>query len=114
MRVFAMLDGRAAGWSVGGTMTVVFMGAVFGAVGGALLWGGRRIFPRTPWARGLLFWGAIVLLGSRLLSPLTGDSLIAFTPFALLYGAVLYRVWCRVLIARWSAAAATPAIAPPS
>ena len=102
MRIFAMLEGRAPGWSVGGTMTIVFMGAAWGTLGGILLWLGRRYFKRSPVARGLVFWIPLTLLYLRGLSPLSTNSLIAFTPFYLAYGAVLYRVFCHRYVARWA------------
>lgn len=101
MRVFALLTDRAPGWSFGGTMTVVFMGAVFGMIGGLLLWLGRRFFRTSPLARGALFWIPLTFLYLRVLSPLNSDSLIAFTPFVVLYGIVLYRIWCRRFVAGW-------------
>jgi hypothetical protein len=101
MRIFALLTDRAPGWSFGGTMTVVFFGAVFGTIGGLLLWLGRRFFKTTPLARGALFWIPLTLLYLWILSPLNGDSLIAFTPFVVLYGVVLYRIWCRRFVAGW-------------
>ena len=101
MRVFALMTERAPGWSFGGTVTVIFMGAVFGMIGGLLLWLGRRCFRTSPLARGALFWVPLTLLYLRVLSPLTNDSLIAFTPFVVAYGAVLYRIWCRRFVATW-------------
>jgi hypothetical protein len=102
MRVFALMTERTPGWSFGGTVTVIFMGAVFGTIGGLLLWLGRRYFTSSPLARGAMFWIPITLLYLRVLSPLNNDSLIAFTPFVLAYGAVLYRIWCRRFVATWS------------
>jgi hypothetical protein len=101
MRIFALLEGREPGWTLEGSLTVVFMGAVFGTLGGGLLWLGRRFLPRSPLGRGALFWIPMTFLYLRVLSPLNRDSLIAFTPFVLLYGLVLYRVWCRRFVVRW-------------
>lgn len=101
MRIFALFTERAPGWSFGGSMTVVFMGAVFGMIGGLLLWLGRRFFKTSPLAGGALFWIPLTLLYLRILSPLNSDSLIAFTPFVVLYGVVLYRIWCRRFVAGW-------------
>ena len=101
MRIFALLTERPPAWSFGGTLTIVFFGAVFGMIGGFLLWLGRRFFRTSPLARGALFWIPLSLLYLRVLSPLNSDSLIAFTPFVLLYGIVLYRIWCRRLVAGW-------------
>jgi hypothetical protein len=101
MRIFALLMDRPPGWSFGGSMTVVFMGAVFGTIGGVLLWTGRRFFRTSPIARGALFWVPLTFLYLRVLSPLTSESLIAFTPFVVSYGVVLYRIWCRRFVAGW-------------
>ena len=101
MRIFALLTDRAAAWSFEGSLTIVLMGAVVGSIGGLLLWLGRRFFGTSPLARGALFWVPLTLLYLRVLSPLSGDSLIAFTPFVVLYGAVLYRIWCRRFVAGW-------------
>lgn len=101
MRIFALLMDRPPGWTFEGSLTVVFMGAVFGTIGGLLLWTGRRFFRTSPVARGALFWIPLTFLYLRVLSPLTRESLVAFTPFVVTYGVVLYRVWCRRFVAGW-------------
>ena len=106
MRLFAVLEGREPGWSFGGSLTVVFMGAVWGTLGGALLWAGRRWFRHYPLARGALFWIPLTLLFLRGLSPLNTNSLVTFMPFFFMYGAVLYRLWCHRFVARWAVPAA--------
>jgi hypothetical protein len=102
MRIFAILDGRAPGFTVGGTVPVILMGAAWGTLGGALLWLGRRLFPGSPAARGAVFWIPLSVLYLQGLRPFNADSLIAFTPFYLAYGAALYRVWCHRFVARWA------------
>ena len=102
MRIFALMEGREPGWTLEGSLTVVFMGAVFGTIGGFLLWLGRRWFKRSPMARGALFWIPLTALFLRGLSPLTGNSLAAFLPFYLAYGLVVYRVFCHRYVARWA------------
>src|SRR4026208_393711 len=47
MRIFALMQGREPGWTFEGSLTVVFMGAVFGSIGGFLLWLGRRLVRRA-------------------------------------------------------------------
>jgi len=106
MRLFALLEGREPGWSFGGSLTVVFMGAVFGTFGGVLLWLGRRYFKRSPLARGALFWIPLTLLFLRGLSPLNSNSVVTFIPFFIGYGAVLYRTFCHRFVARWAVPAA--------
>jgi hypothetical protein len=105
MRIFALLEGRAAGWTVEGSLTVVFMGAVFGTIGGFLLWLGRRLFQRSPIARAALFWVPLTALFLRGLSPMTENSLISFVPFYVAYGVVVYRLFCHRYVARWAAVA---------
>lgn len=104
MRIFALMEGREPGFSIGGTLPVIFMGAVWGVLGGLMLWLGRRFFPRSPLARGALFWIPLSLLFLRGLSPLNQNSLIAFTPFYLAWGLVLYRIYCHRFVARWAQA----------
>jgi hypothetical protein len=107
MRLIAVLDGTAVGFSVGGSMTVVFMGAVSGAAGGLILWAARRLLPRAPLARGVVFWGALTFLTLRGLHPVTVQRLLVFGPLIVMYGACLYRVWCRRYVRRWVAQPAT-------
>ena len=109
MRTFALMEGREPGWTFEGSLTVVFMGAVFGTIGGFLLWLGRRWFRRSPIARGAIFWIPLTALFLRGLSPLTQDSLIAFLPFYVAYGIVVYRVFCHRFVARWATATVAPA-----
>lgn len=104
MRFIALLDGTAPGFSFGGSMSVVIMGAVWGMLGGGLLWFGRRTFKTSSVARAAVFWIPLTLIFLRGLNPLSVDRLIAFTPFYLMYGAALYRVWCHRFVARWAAA----------
>ena len=109
MRIFALMEGREPGWTFEGSLTVVFMGAVYGTIGGFLLWLGRRWFKRSPIARGALFWIPLTALFLRGLSPLTENSLMAFLPFYFAYGLVVYRVFCHRFVARWATASVAPA-----
>ena len=54
MRFIALWQGTAPGFSVGGTVTVLFMGMVYGAVGGAVH-GLARSFVHNIIARNILF-----------------------------------------------------------
>ena len=109
MRIFALMEGREPAWTLEGSLAVVLMGAVFGTVGGFLLWLGRRVFRRSPIARGALFWIPLTALFLRGLSPLTSNSLTAFLPFYVAYGVVVYRLFCHRYVARWAAAAVATA-----
>jgi hypothetical protein len=102
MRIIGQMQGQPPGFSFGGSMTVVFLGAMAGLAGGFLLWLGRRVFPSLPIARGLLFWIGMSLLTLRVLNPVDAQRLIVFGPVLLLYGATLYPVWCRRYVRNWS------------
>ena len=100
MRIFAVLDGVNPGFSLGGSLTVVFLGAVWGVGGGLMLWLGRRVFPRSPLLRGLAFWGIWLFLTARVLNPLSWQRVLVFGPLAIIYGGVMYRLWCHQILAR--------------
>lgn len=59
MRVVAIMQGATAGWTVGGTMTVVFLGTVSGFVAG-LIYHLLRRYVEKPWLRTAAF---IVICG---------------------------------------------------
>ncbi|MEX2110447.1 MAG: hypothetical protein WD802_07590 [Gemmatimonadaceae bacterium] len=59
MRVVAIMQGATAGWTVGGTMTVVFLGTVSGFVAG-LIYHLLRRFVEKSWLRTTAF---IVICG---------------------------------------------------
>jgi hypothetical protein len=93
MRVIAVSQGTPGAFSLGGTMTVVVLGAASGAVGGAILVVSRWLFPARRWARVSLFWLALLLLTLRGLRPLDPLRAKLFVPLVVLYGAALYAVW---------------------
>ena len=107
MRIFAILQEQNPGFSLGGSVTIIFLGAVAGMSGGVALWLGRRLFPKAPLARGLLFWGVLLFLTARVLRPIDSQRLLVFGPLALIYGVVLYRLWCRRYVKRWQIAQPT-------
>lgn len=71
MRVIAHATNVAPGFSFGGTMTVVFMGGVSGAAGGAIYAILARFMPNGGALRSLMFGVILVLLTLRGLSPAT-------------------------------------------
>jgi hypothetical protein len=89
MRVIAHATYAAPSFSLGGTMTVVFMGAVSGAAGGVIYAVLARVLPDRAVIRGVMFAVVLTLLTLRGTSPSTSLSLSLFVPLALLYGALL-------------------------
>ena len=95
MRGIALVQGRAPGFTIGGTTTVVFVGAVCGVIGSLLFAGTRALVPGNRIVRGMLFWLILVLITLRGLSPLDVPKLAFFLPLILGYGTLLTVAWCR-------------------
>jgi hypothetical protein len=89
MRMIAHATDVAPAFSLGGTMTVVLLGAVSGAAGGLIYATLGRFLPNRTFVRSLLFGVILVLLTLRGLSPATTLSLGLFVPLTLLYGALV-------------------------
>ena len=95
MRGIALVQGRAPGFTIGGTTTVVFLGAVCGVIGSLIFAGTRALVPGNRVIRGMLFWLILVLITLRGLSPLDVPKLAFFLPLILGYGTLLTAAWCR-------------------
>jgi hypothetical protein len=95
MRGIALAQGRAPGFTIGGTTTVVFLGAACGVIGSLIFAGTRALVPGNRIIRGMLFWLILVLITLRGLSPLDVPKLAFFLPLILGYGTLLTTAWCR-------------------
>ena len=95
MRGIALVQGRAPGFTIGGTTTVVFLGAVCGLVGCLIFVGLRALLPGNRLVRGVLFWVILVLITLRGLHPLDVPKLAFFLPLVIGYGALVTVIWCR-------------------
>lgn len=95
MRGIALYTGQAPGFSLGGSLTVIALGAVCGAGGGLLFVVVRRFF-RNRLVRAGIFWTLIALVTLRGLRPVDPVRLTAFVPLTLMYGTMLQIVWCRI------------------
>ena len=93
MRAIGSLQGAPPGFSIGGTTTVVLLGAASGLAAGLIYVTCRRLLQRHQWwARGLF---AVILLGVTLrgLRPVDSQRLIIFLPLFVAFGFALDRVW---------------------
>lgn len=99
MRGIGLVQGRAPGFTIGGTTTVVFLGAVCGVIGSLIFAGTRALVPGNRIIRGMLFWLILVLITLRGLSPLDVPKLAFFLPLILGYGTLLTAAWCRFRLA---------------
>ena len=96
MRLFAVATGRGGAFSVRGTLTVVFAGAVAGLIGGALFWTVDRWLPRRPLPRGLAFGLLCFAIASPGIRPPQFLTFGLFAPFFVGYGLVIASAWARV------------------
>lgn len=89
MHLIARITTGVSGFTFGGTLTVVFLGAVSGVAGGLILVTARALFRRWPPTTSLVYWGALLALTLRGLNPLDELRLVLFLPLVLVFGALL-------------------------
>lgn len=95
MRVIAVANSGRGSLSLGGTVTVIALGALTGAAGAAILLVTSRLFARRRLISTLVFWAALVLLTLRGLRPLDPLRLALFLPLVGLFGGALRAVWSK-------------------
>jgi hypothetical protein len=89
MRGIAVLSGAPPGFSVGGSLTVVLLGALSGLVGALVLMALRTLLPRRGLLQTLLFYAILVLITLLGLRPVDTQRLFLFVPLVLVYGFLL-------------------------
>jgi len=89
MRAIALATSGASGFSFGGTLTVVFLGAASGAGAGAILSVTRALLGRWPVAQAIMFWLLLVAITLRGLHPLDTLRVALFLPLVVLTGILL-------------------------
>ena len=100
MRLIALAQGAAGSFTVEGTLTVVGLGAVSGAIIALIFLVARVLFPSRRVPRVLFFWAVTLAIVLRGLNPLTVLNLAIFVPLFLAHGSLLNLYWCRVQLAR--------------
>ena len=96
MHAIAELTTGTSRYTVGGTATVVALGAASGALGGLILAGARGLFRRWPPVPSLLYWGLLAFLTIRGLNPLDELRAALFVPPVLIFGIALqWATWSR-------------------
>jgi hypothetical protein len=89
MRGIAVLSGAPPGFSLGGSVTVVVLGAASGLAGALMLMILRKVLPHRRLAQTLLFYAALVLITLRGLRPADSQRVLLFMPLVLVYGFLL-------------------------
>jgi hypothetical protein len=108
MRGIALLQGQTPGFSLGGTVTVVLLGALSGLVAALGFIALRWVLRTRRLVRGALYWTLLVLVTLRGLRPIDVNRLILFLPLVIAYGTALQLLWCRIAPAKPGARRSTP------
>lgn len=95
MRGIAAAQGAAAGFSFGGTLTVIFLGALAGLAAGLVYVATRKLLPRHVWWARALFGVILLAITLRGLRPIDVLRLELFLPLFAVFGVALDRLWER-------------------
>jgi hypothetical protein len=93
MRGIAHFVGQPPSFSLGGSVTVIFLGMVSGLVGAVVFVSLRVWLPRWRLLRITLFWVFLTLVTLRGLLPLDTPRLVLFGPLVVIYGVALEFLW---------------------
>lgn len=93
MRVIAVAQGAATGFSLGGSGTVVFLGTVAGTAAGLIYAICRQTLKSHVWWSRVAFGLILLAITLRGLRPLDGQRLLIFLPLFLLFSLALDRLW---------------------
>jgi hypothetical protein len=94
MRLISEATTGTGGFTLGGTMTVIFMGIASGALGALILLAARAQLRRWSPAPSLLYWAALLAISLRGLRPVDQLRAILFLPLIAAFGALLqWRTW---------------------
>lgn len=95
MRALAHVQGQTPGFSLGGSATVVFLGAVFGLAGALWFAVLRRALQGHRIVRGAIFWTVLFAATLAGLNPVNAPRLALFMPLVFVHGVALQVIWCR-------------------
>lgn len=98
MGLIALGEGGTPGFTFGGSLAVVFMGAVAGAVVATFFLVSRALLPHRRGLRATLFWLLVGAFLARGLNPVSVVAAGVFAPLFLVHGVLLYGYWCHVRI----------------
>ncbi len=91
----ATAQGATPGFSFGGTLTVVFLGALAGLTAGMVYVAARTLLPRRVWWARALFGVILLAITLRGLRPIDALRLELFLPLFVVFGVALDRLWER-------------------
>jgi len=100
MHAFALATARSGGFTLRGSLNVVFAGAIAGAIGAVLLAAIERFLTQRLWLRGMLFGVVCYVIATPGFRPPRPLVFALFAPAFLAYGAVLAVAWERFVRSR--------------
>lgn len=100
MHAFALATARSAGFTLGGSLNVVWAGAIAGVIGGLLLVLIERFMPQRLWPRGVLFATICYLISTPGFRPPRPLVFALFAPAFLAYGVIMEVAWERIVRSR--------------
>lgn len=95
MRGIAMAQRTPTGFSLGGSMTVVFLGAAAGLAAGLIYVASIKLAGNRIWWARLLFAVVVLAITLRGLRPIDSFKLVLFLPLFAAYGVIFDRLWAR-------------------
>jgi hypothetical protein len=89
MHVIARATAGTGSFTLGGTLTVVLLGAVSGVVGALFLTGARRFFHRWSPTPTVVYWTLLILVTLRGIHPVEPLKVVVFFPVVIHFGLTL-------------------------
>lgn len=95
MRIIALTQGAPAGFSLGGSATVVFLGTLSGIAAGLIYTACRQLAKTRVWLARFLFGAVLLGITLRGLRPLDTPRLVIFLPLFVVFAFAMDWMWER-------------------
>jgi hypothetical protein len=92
MHVIARSTTGTGSFTLGGTMTVVLLGAISGVIGALFLVGARRFFAQWSPTPTVVYWALLILVTLRGINPVEPLKVLVFFPIVIMFGLAL-QLW---------------------
>jgi len=100
MRAIALAQGQSPSFTIDGSIAVVLLGGVAGAVVALIFLLALAAFPAHRLTRGVFFWTLLGMFVWRGLNPISALNVGIFAPLFVLHGVLLTVYWCRIRFRR--------------
>jgi hypothetical protein len=95
MRIIALAQGTPAGFSLGGSATVVFLGTLSGIAAGLIYAACRQLSKTRVWLARFMFGAVLLAITLRGLRPLDTARLVIFLPLFVIFAFAMDWMWER-------------------